>query len=616
MDFMRLVRTLGVVCLILSCASCGGGGGGAPSDPNVPDPPPGSSPPPNPGTPPSTPPGPAPTFSVSNTTFDFFSPHANVTPASQRIPISFDGSVGGGFTFLANVADGLIVSVPVNYVSVAGQRPVVDASVVPTPAQRLLPGTSSTTVSLVACLDDSSTCTTGQLPGSPQTINVTYTRRSEIQGDVVAPRVVTAGESATVVLHGRGLANATQVTFGGVAGTDLKVSELNGDVELRVSHPALAAGTYPILVNAGAIPFSASLVVVTPPRYAATQLTYPSTPQLIGGVAYDAQRQAFYVAARYADAQTNTLFKFQVSGGVWQAPVSLSVPSLQDVALSPDGATVLLATDTAVVEVDAATLALGGTYAPSDELIRAGTAYIQGIAVANDGYAIVTTGGANPSNVLLYSTTTHTFLTVNSVSALPLDDADPRLYFGNAGVSANGSLVVLSQDPRTATASSGSRPFIYLYSATGVQRPSLYGFRGAAFSDKDRSQAGRSARPAVHFTDSTVLTTRVVIHGPRPVVLGADYSVRGLLPSSTRASVFNKAGTRLYAFDAPAGAQSGELRSYDVSVRLNASTEYLPVGTAVPMSPGTGAIVMATTPDGETVFIVGTSGVFVQPSPT
>lgn len=228
----------------------------------------------------------------------------------------------------------------------------------------------------------------------------------------------------------------------------------------------------------------------------------------------------------------------------------------------------------------------------------------------------MTTGGANPSNVLLYSTTTHTFLTVNSVSALPLADADPRLYFGNAGVSPNGSLVVLTQDARTAT--SETKPPLYLYASTGVQRPGLFENRGDGYADRDRSQGRRSAKPAVHYTDSAVLTTRIIIHGPTPVVLGPDYSVRGLLPASTRASVFNKAGTRLYAFDAPEGTQSGELRSYDVSVRLDPSTEYPPVGTPVPMSPGsgTGAIAMTATPDGETVFIVGTSGVFVQPSPT
>lgn len=613
MDFTRWRRAVSAVCFILLCASCGGGGGSG-GGANNPAPPPGSSPPPDPGTTPGTPNAPAPTFSVTRTTFDFQSPHANVLPDAQSIPISIDGSVNGVLTLLANVADTSLVSVPLSYTGSSGQRPVVNGSVAPVPAYRLLPGTSSTTVTLMACVDDS-TCATGQLPGSPQTINVTYERRSEIQGDVVAPRVVTAGDVATVVLHGRGLAGATQVTFGGTAGTDLKVSQLNGDIELRVNHPALPAGTYPIAVNGGAIPFNASLVVVAAPGYAATELMYPSTPQEIGGAVYDAQRQALYVAARYANAQANTLFKFQFSSGAWQAPVSSIIPTLRDVALSPDGASLLLATDTAAIELDAETQALRGTYSASDELVLAGTAYIHGIAVANDGYAILTTGGANPSNVLLYSTTAHTFMAINAVGASLFAEADPRLYFANAGVSANGSLVVLSQDPRTATSST---PFIYLYSATGVQRPALFGNPRSRFSDRDRSQGRRSAKPAVHFTDSTVLTTRVVIHGPTPVVLGPDYSVRGLLPSSTRASVFNKSGTRLYAFDAPEGTENGELRSYDVSVSLNDSTEYPPVGTPVPMSPGTGtgAIVMTTTPDGETVFIVGTSRVIVQPSPT
>ena len=93
----------------------------------------------------------------------------------------------------------------------------------------------------------------------------------------------------------------------------------------------------------------------------------------------------------------------------------------------------------------------------SDPLVRAGTAYMQNLAVANDGYAVITTGGANPSNVLLYSTTTHAFFTMNAAGANQVFlDADPRLYFGNPGVSADGATVVLTQDPRTAAPLPGS----------------------------------------------------------------------------------------------------------------------------------------------------------------
>lgn len=75
-------------------------------------------------------------------------------------------------------------------------------------------------------------------------------------------------------------------------------------------------------------------------------------------------------------------------------------------------------------------------------------------------------------------------------------------------------------------------------------------------------------------------------------------------------------GTRVHTFDASAGTESGELRSYDVTARLNPSTQmYSPIGAGVPLSPGSGTGVSAMTPDGGNVFVVGTAAVFVQTSP-
>jgi hypothetical protein len=224
--------------------------------------------------------------------------------------------------------------------------------------------------------------------------------------------------------------------------------------------------------------------------------------------------------------------------------------------------------------------------------------------------------------VLLYSTATHAFFTVNSVGGNLTTSVDPRLYFGNPGVSADGSLVVVTQDPRTAAALPDSypKPFFYLYSAAASQRPILFGSLRSSFTDKDRSQLPRSAKPAVNVIPGAVAGTRIVVNGNPTVVVGADYEARGTLPGTPRAAVFKPDGLIVYTFDAPAGTDNGELRSYGL---WNGSTpppdtEFPQVGSgAIPMSlaSGTGAIAMTITPDGGTLFVVGTSGVFVQPAP-
>lgn len=187
-------------------------------------------------------------------------------------------------------------------------------------------------------------------------------------------------------------------------------------------------------------------------------------------------------------------------------------------------------------------------------------------------------------------------------------------------MSEDGSLIVLSQDPRTTAAvlPPYTKPFLYMYAATQVQRPSLFVSPSSPFTDRDRSRLPRSAKPAVYHADGVVAGTKIVIHSDTPVVVSADYSARGSLPSSIRSSIFSPDGTRICAFDGTEGSDSGQLRTYDVTQQLNPTTQvYQPIGSAVSMSPGsgTGAIAMTRTPDGGTLFIVGTAGVFVQPAP-
>ena len=71
--------------------------------------------------------------------------------------------------------------------------------------------------------------------------------------------------------------------------------------------------------------------------------------------------------------------------------------------------------------------------------IGSGTLHIEKLATANDGYVFVTTGGVNPSSAYLLSTTQHAFFAINHALSLVEDSPLAELYFGNPGVSGNGS---------------------------------------------------------------------------------------------------------------------------------------------------------------------------------
>src|SRR5688572_10091269 len=152
MYVMRIGRALSVVSVAISCVACGGGGGSGGGPTSTPDPPPAQ------GTPPSNqPPASLPTFSVTGTTFSFSSDHANVTPGSQPLPVSISGSVNGILYLQSTSDDGRIANASINYSGASGQQPTVDAFIVPAPSSTLLAGTYTTSITITACVNDS-TC--------------------------------------------------------------------------------------------------------------------------------------------------------------------------------------------------------------------------------------------------------------------------------------------------------------------------------------------------------------------------------------------------------------------------------------------------------------------------
>src|SRR5215831_11435062 len=130
--------------LVLLLAACGGGAGGGG----------GSS---------------GPSMSVSTTSVTFVAVQNGATPASQQVGVSVTGTVFGGIDSTA----GNFFSASF---SITGQTTGV-ITVTPS-APTLAPGTYTGSITFRGCGDQF--CNTGDVPGSPKVINVSYTIQAPV----------------------------------------------------------------------------------------------------------------------------------------------------------------------------------------------------------------------------------------------------------------------------------------------------------------------------------------------------------------------------------------------------------------------------------------------------
>jgi hypothetical protein len=546
-----------VILLLFILTGCGGGGGGGgPSN------------------------GGSLSLSTNALAFTAISPSAFLFP--QEITATFNGNISGTL-FIKIVVSGPAVS-SVSNVTITGSN-TGTAFVTPASARALGVGTFTSTITVTACANDP-TCATGQLAGSPQIINVSYQVRSSVQGDAVTPYVAIANTSGNVVIRGHGLLSTTNVAFGGINAQTFSVIS---DTEIRATHPMLAVDSYPVQLfgSSGAIPFTATLVVVSSPSYAGTTLAYPSSPQEIGGFLYDAERQALLVAARYATTSGNQILRYPFTSSSWQTPTSTVVPHLRDIALSLDGTRLLALADTALTQVDVATLAHGTT--TDGSALFFGTGSFKNLAVANDGLAVVT---AKDFGVYLYSTNNPAFYAASTGGF--------SLFNGNPSVSADGSFMAINQGQLSPA------PGVNKYVASSGL------LLGAGINLNTVSPNLPEINPAPALDRSGLRIALTNSTGDLPGgthVLDAAFTTVADFPGTMQAVVFRPnpvgAATLVYTLD------GCRLRAFNLAPFSEITTAPYPIPISCPGNHPK----MAISPDGGTVFIAGDSQIIIQPTP-
>jgi len=519
-------------------------------------------------------------------TFNAASPWA-APPANQFIT----GTVTGAFN-----ASLLQVLIEVNNPEIVGVTNVFINTAAGTGSGTLVPvlpsslgsGTHTGTLTVRVCLNDP-TCNTGNVAGSPRTINVTYNVPSVVERDTVTPYVVNTGFAGQVILRGAGFTNPTTVSIGGVAATTVNFL---GTTELRVTPPALAAGTHTVQLNGGALPFNGSLVVVAPTAFTAAFLPHPATPWATRSLEYDAARSALLVTGGSGGGVE--LKRYEFIGGGWAAPVLAASPptGLRQIRMSHDGSRLL-----ALVSTDTPVATAIHEFVPSTLVFDRSTAlpfdanhplvYGESFALANDGSLILQTrlSGSGNRYPIRFDTQDRAFTHLAVEGDQLIGSVAPG----------NGSFVLLDN---------GTPPVIRYNSST------------AAIT---RGAGGRVLLPVFSGQQPSADLAGAKFQSAHAIV-DSSFQLLGYTSDAgvTAAVVINRAGTRAHVFE-PAGA--GQIRTYDLTVAPTGSPlRYPELGspTALPGGnhPGSAAEYrMTITPDGGTVFISGSAGIAVQPVP-
>jgi hypothetical protein len=319
---------------------------------------------------------------------------------------------------------------------------------------------------------------------------------------------------------------------------------------------------------------SATLVVVEPTAYAATTLSYPTTPSVVRGLVYDAERRALLVVT---DAGIGSIVRFPYTGSAWGAPTEVAA-GLRDVAISVKGTPLLGITSTAIVPVDPVTLAVGtAVAAPS----MTPDSFLKNIVVGNDNLALITSGlnASSPTtNTYVYSPTNNA---VGSVGE-NFDNATPAM-------TANGVFAYLIQGSASLADDVPARR--YVTGATQLANSTL--------------RARQNNVPPVVSRNGH----RLVLRGTR--VYDGNEALLGTLPETTVAIALKPDGSRAYTYDPTVGG----IRVFDISVNRSGAA-YDVLGSVVPTAgdPGSNPR-MIISPDGRTLFLAGRAQVVVQPTP-
>jgi cysteine-rich repeat protein len=260
-----------------------------------------------------------------------------------------------------------------------------------------------------------------------------YHVRTGPEVQFVAPYVGIAGGEGMLRVRGHGFQSMPGPVTIGVG--DLEINQVipDSDTQITVSYPPLPSGHYVVTFNprAGNLT-SAELVIVAP-----SALSYQAidAPSLRERLVYDAERQAIYAANR-VDQQIE---RFVYIGGTWSVLPPRVIPLLNDIALAPNGRSLIAVSGDAIHEIPLT----NNLFAPvrrADNPDPFCGGFLDHAGASNDGKFFVVSklaGCSGSSSAYLYDMRTHLLSPTTSLyEGLAAASADgSRIYAGSNGLS-------------------------------------------------------------------------------------------------------------------------------------------------------------------------------------
>lgn len=414
-------------------------------------------------------------------------------------------------------------------------------------------------------------------------IPVTYTVTDIPPGDpevnYISPYIISPGTASDVIIRGSGFSrfdstNLPAVTIGSLASSNISIVN---DSEIRVTSPALTAGSHTVQISGDGINFTStvSLQVIADQTYSTTSyVTTGEKSKLI----FDKERQALYVV----NTTSGTLERYQYQSGTTWDMDSLSLSGLSDAALSPDGNTLVMVDGSSFYEVDPAASIM--TTGPAVNAPLFSLDSVSKISWTNSGN-MMAVGNNQWSSVYSYDLLT--------------GQSDRLQYLNSSEILVGYSIY----NPWLFDAPDGSKIFL---GEVGKSTSYLYQLDA---SDNTITTTGLST--AYSGYSSVALTpdsSTILVNGMD--IYNADLTtLLGSLPQAHTRGVLSPDGTIAYVFtDFISDSENNILKAFDISDPASP----VQIGSDVTLTNGPGMRArMRISDDGNTLFIAGTENLLI-----